>query len=489
MPERTVAIVGRPNVGKSALFNRLAGKRISIVHDMPGVTRDRIATECKLGNAPFTIIDTGGIGSDVDTDFTQQVRAEVDLALETADVLLFVVDGQAGLNPVDLELARLLRRTSKPVMLAINKIDVDQHQPNAAEFSRMGFENSIAISAEHNRAILPLVAWLERLLPRAEFVELAAEDDRPVAIAIVGRPNVGKSSLTNAILQDERTLVSAISGTTRDAVDVPYTRGNKHYRLIDTAGIRQRSKVSASVEVFSVMRSEETIKRADLCCLVIDASAGITAQDKKIAGLIQQAKKPCVVAVNKWDLVKERTDGKEALNEFMDNLRAELFFLDYAPLVMCSAKTGAEMTRLFKMIEKVRTASRQRLGTGPLNRLLQEALTAHPPPVKSGKRFKLLYATQPEVPPHMTIPLPEIVCFVNDDTLLVDTYRRFLETRIREVAPWTGLPLMLRLRARQKEGPKGQGSRGGARGGGGGLGKQAVPRVGPKGRKQGRLGG
>jgi GTPase len=457
MSARTVAIVGRPNVGKSALFNRLAGRRISIVHDMPGVTRDRIAAECKIGNVPFDIIDTGGIGGDVDRDFTKQVHAEVELAISAADVIVFVVDGQSGLNPIDEELARLLRRAAKPVMLVINKIDHDKHQPNAAEFSRLGFADSLAISAEHNRGIQPLVAWIERLLPRGEWSGEVESDDvavKPVAIAIVGRPNVGKSSLTNAILQDDRTLVSPISGTTRDAVDVPYTRGNKRYVLIDTAGIRPRGKVSTSVEVFSVMRAETSIKRADLCCLVLDASVGVTAQDKKIAGLIQQARKPCVVAVNKWDLVKTQTAGKKALNDFMDELRGELFFLDYAPLVMCSARTGAEMTRLFKCIEKVRTASRQRLGTGPLNRLLQSALTAHPPPLSGNRRFKVLYATQPDHPPHMTVPIPEMVLFVNDEKLLVESYRRYLEASIREEMAWPGLPLVFRLRARKPNEPK-----------------------------------
>ena len=286
MSERTVAIVGRPNVGKSALFNRLAGRSISIVHDMPGVTRDRITAECKLGDEPFNLIDTGGIGGDVDRDFTEQVQAEVEIALETADVLLFVVDGQAGLNPLDHELARLLRKTSKPLMLAVNKIDDDKHQPNAAEFSRLGFPirsrsapSTTAASSRWSRgssACCP--AATREILPRKSRTKSRSQ------IAIVGRPNVGKSSLTNAILQDERTLVSPISGTTRDAIDIPYSRRQSDYVLIDTAGIRPRGKVDNSVEVFCVMRSESSINRADLCCLVIDATPGVTAQDKKIAG-------------------------------------------------------------------------------------------------------------------------------------------------------------------------------------------------------------
>jgi GTP-binding protein len=283
---RTAAIVGRPNVGKSALFNRLAGRKISIVHDQPGVTRDRIVSECKLGTHPFTVIDTGGIGSDVDASFTEQVHAEVELALQAADVILFVVDGQDGLTPVDSELARRLRRVSKPVILVINKVDADKHRNMDAEFSRLGLEPSIRVSAEHGRNISELVEMTESHLapPRLGEPEAAT----PVKLALVGRPNVGKSSMVNAILEDSRTMVSPISGTTRDAVDVPYERGGQPYILIDTAGIRPRGKVSNSVEVFSVMRSERSIRRADLCVLVIDATMGVTAQDKKIAGQIRR---------------------------------------------------------------------------------------------------------------------------------------------------------------------------------------------------------
>lgn len=449
---RTVAIVGRPNVGKSALFNRLAGKKISIVHDQPGVTRDRINAVCKLGSAPFEIIDTGGIGGDVDASFTDQVHAEVEIALAASGLLLFVVDGQDGITPVDQELAKRLRRIDKPLILVVNKIDHDKHSNAPSEFSRLGFTPLVAVSAEHGRGIGELIAEIELKLPPIEESLVPASPLHPVKIAIVGRPNVGKSSLTNAILQDGRTLVSPISGTTRDAIDIPYERHGNHYVLIDTAGIRARGKVDNSVEVFSIMRSESSIKRADLCCLVIDATAGVTSQDKKIAGLIQEAKRPCVVAINKWDLIKDKTEDKADLKAVLEEMRSELFFLDYAPTMLVSAKTGAELTRLFKTIERVRAESAARISTGVLNRLFTSIVTEHPPALHGSRRLKILFATQPDRDAKEIIPLPEIVLFVNDDKLLDQSYRRYIESRIREKAPYTGLPLMLRLRARQKHG-------------------------------------
>lgn len=499
MPARTVAIVGRPNVGKSALFNRLAARKISIVHDQPGVTRDRITAVCKLGQEPFEIIDTGGIGGDVDASFTDAVHAEVDIALAAADLLLFVVDGQDGVTPVDLELAKRLRRIDKPLILVVNKIDHDKHSNAPVEFSRLGFSPQIAISAEHNRGIGDLLAAIESKLPEpveSFFPATANAHLPPIKIAIVGRPNVGKSSLTNAILHDDRTLVSPISGTTRDAIDIPYERHGNRYVLIDTAGIRPRGKVDNVVEVFSVMRAESSIRRSDLCLLVIDATMGVTAQDKKIAGIIQEAKKPCVVAINKWDLIKERTADKESLTAVLEGMRAELFFLDYAPTMLVSAKTGAELTRLFKTIERVKTESHERIGTGVLNRMLETVMTRHPPGVRGGKRFKVLFATQPDHESRWPIPLPEFVFFVNDEKLLDKTYRRFLETRLREKRPYTGLPLIFHFRPREAREMDNNKTRGSKFGGHPEIGGKKVPR-GPRpkhsttkaGKPRNRLGG
>ena len=458
MTERIVAIVGRPNVGKSAIFNRLAGRKIAIVHDMPGVTRDRISAQCKLGREPFTILDTGGIGGKVDADFTEQVHAEVEIAMTAAHVIVFVVDGFDGLTPVDLELARKLRRSDKPLILVINKIDDPKHESNTVDFDQLGFAVKVPMSAEHGRGAGLLVDEIEARLPASgDTGDEAGASERAVRIALVGRPNVGKSSLTNAILGDSRTIVSPISGTTRDSVDIPYERGNKRYMLIDTAGIRARTKVATSVEFFSVVRAEASIRRADLVCLVIDASLGATAQDRKIAALIQQFRRPCVIAVNKWDLVLEKTSSSEALTEFRTELEENLMAVSYAPLVFCSAKTRTEMARLFNTMEKVRKASTVRLGTGPLNRLLHAAMTAQPPPPKGSRRFKLLYATQPEESGNWAIPTPEFVLFCNSAKLLEEGYRRYLDAAIRRETPYVGLPLHFNFREREERG--GGGSR------------------------------
>jgi GTPase len=445
----SVAIVGRPNVGKSALFNRLAGRNIAIVHDQPGITRDRISAPSKRGTRPFNVWDTGGIGGAGETELLKAVRTAADAAMREADVIVFVVDAQQGLTPIDQELARLLRRSQRPVILAVNKIDHPNHEDLDAEFQRLGFPELLSISAAHGRGIESLVETIERFLPPEEMS--SAQSAAPLSLAIVGRPNVGKSSLINAILSDRRTIVSSIPGTTRDAVDIAYRHGKDDFLLIDTAGIRARGKHSTSVEVFSVMRSERTIRRADLCVLVVDATMGVTAQDKKIAALMQKAHKPSLIVVNKWDLVKPARGAKDTLARLLEETRARLFFLPYAPILVASALTGENVDRLFSAIRKIRRAANERLGTGPLNRLLRDAFAANPPPMSANKRMKLFYATQTRGADR-PLATPEFVLFVNDPQLLGDTYARYLEAQIREAEPFAGLPVMLNFRPRTETG-------------------------------------
>ncbi len=348
---RSVAIVGRPNVGKSALFNRLAGRKIAIVHDQPGVTRDRVVAICRLGVAPFEIIDTGGIGASPDPDFAEQTHAATQIAIESADLLLFVVDGQHGATPLDLELTQRLRRWHQRVILVVNKLDAPKHEDFTADFAKLGFSKTLGVSAAHGRGTGELVQAIESLLPAEESI---TPPDAP-KLAFVGRPNVGKSSLVNAILGDQRTVVSEIPGTTRDAIDTAGEWNGKPFIFCDTAGIRHRSKHDASVEVFSVMRSEEAIRRADLCVLVIDATAGVLTQDKKIAGLIQKSGRACVIALNKWDLIQSQARlDSGLLREQVARVREKLFFLDHAPIVALSAKTRGQVNRLFTTIEKIR---------------------------------------------------------------------------------------------------------------------------------------
>src|SRR5215472_3617520 len=337
-----VAIVGRPNVGKSALFNRLVGRKIAIVHDQPGITRDRLSATCTRSERPFTLWDTGGIVGAGESELTQEVQHAAENALRESDLLLFVVDGKEGLSPVDEELARMLRKARKPVVLVINKIDTAKHDPLAAEFDSLGLENIISVSAEHDRGISELLDAIELQLPSPANIEGPTVTDQsvgesgssvehPVAIAIVGRPNVGKSSLINSIVRGERAIVSELPGTTRDAVDIAYERDGLKFVFIDTAGIRGRGKVFRSAEVFSVMRAERSIRRADLCVLVVDLTMGVTAQDKRIAGLIQKARKPAVIVLNKWDLIKPGRREKQATKELIEETRSRIFFLHYAP--------------------------------------------------------------------------------------------------------------------------------------------------------------
>jgi len=450
----TVAIVGRPNVGKSALFNRLAGRKISIVHDQPGVTRDRIAAPCTLTGHPCTLIDTGGIGATLEDGFGEQVAIEADIAMETADLILFLVDAQEGLTPVDQALAQKLRKAKPPVLLVLNKVDHDKHESSFSDFSRLGFQETIFVSAEHGRNFGELIDKMDETLEPlatedAEIMEVVEKVG--IKLAIIGRPNAGKSSLVNAILKDERTIVSSIAGTTRDAVDLPYSFNGENFTLIDTAGIRPRGKRDNSVEVFSAIRSEKAIRRSDLCVLVIDLAAGVTAQDRKIAQLILEEKKPCLIVLNKFDLFHPGADYKDRVAEAEEQVRRELFFLSYAPFVACSAKTGDSTDHVLKKAIAIKKGAQEVPGTGKLNRILQAAMLKNPPPTDNkAKRVKLYYATGAVNEKYTVIPVPTIVLFVNDKHLMKDSYLAYLTNQFREAHPAPGIPVIFSTRSRTR---------------------------------------
>jgi GTPase len=442
----SVAIIGRPNVGKSALFNRLVGRKIAIVHDQPGITRDRISAICSRGEQPFALWDTGGIFGAGEKDLRGEVRRTAEEALHASDLLLFVVDGKDGLSPIDSDLGRTLRKARKPIVLVVNKIDHDKHESLAAEFDSLGFEKIVSISAEHNRGIAELLDQIEQLLPAISDQQSAISNS--LSIAIIGRPNVGKSSLINAIVQSERAIVSELPGTTRDSVDISYQRDGNRFLFIDTAGIRRRGKLSSSVEVFSVMRAERSIRRADLCVLIVDLSSGVTAQDKRIAGLIQEARKAALVVLNKWDLVKPKRGERQTIRELVAETREKIFFLSYAPVLVASARTGENVDRLFGMVGKIEHASAARIGTGVLNRLMRAAFAANPPRMVKGRRLKLFYAAQAAGATDQNLQPAEFALFVNDPRLLSQSYARYLEARIRDAQPYDGLPIILTLRPR-----------------------------------------
>ena len=445
---RRIAIVGRPNVGKSSLFNRLMGRRVAIVHDQPGVTRDRLAGICKTGAVPFEIIDTGGIGDAHDPDFAEATHVAAQAAIASADLLLFVVDGRAGLTPLDRELAHMLRSGGKPLFLVINKIDQEMHESLSADFFELGFPEVFTISAAHGRGTHDLLAKIGETLGGLDGEEVPEELSAP-RLAIVGRPNVGKSSLLNKLLGEERSIVSNIAGTTRDALDVHCELGNEPYVLVDTAGLRHRSRPDTSVEIFSAMRSEEAIRRADAGLLVIDGESGVTSQDKRIAGMLQESQKACIILLNKWDLVRKEDGGRASQGEQSEVIRNDLFFLDYAPVVCISAKTGQGFSRIFAALKSVRKEADTRIPTGELNRFFRDVFEQHPPPSKSGKRFKLLYATQ--IVPEVQRPFnpPEFLLFVNDADLITDSYREYLFNQFRARWPFPGLPIRLRLKGRE----------------------------------------
>jgi GTP-binding protein len=452
----TVAIVGRPNVGKSAIFNRLIGRRISIVHDEPGVTRDRISAVCTRGPRSFELIDTGGIGSRLADGFSAQVRLEADIAIESASIILFVVDAQNGLTTVDQELASVLRKSGTPVILLVNKVDTDKHENLANDFARLGFPNPLPISAEHDRNFEDLVERIGEHLVATHGPDADEPGTAParIQIAIVGRPNVGKSSLLNAVLEDERTIVSDVAGTTRDAIDIPYERGGRHYTLIDTAGIRRRTSRDSPVEVFSVMRSEKSIRRSDLCLLVIDASRGVTAMDRTIAQQIVEAHKPCIIVVNKYDLYEPELKASERIEKLKNTIERELFFLHYAPFVAVSAMKGTHLNKIFGGIERILDAARQPIGTGVLNRFLQDAIERNPPPIRKSRRLNLLYVTTKKEDRPRPVTAPRFILFVNYSELVTRTFERYLENELRKEFDLTGMPVSFSVRSRQSKGDK-----------------------------------
>ncbi len=435
-PKRCVAIVGRPNVGKSSLFNRLVGKRVAIVHEAPGVTRDRVSAEVQVGDERFELIDTGGIGVMDEAGVKNSIEAgmltQVDAAIEDAEILLFVVDVMSGMLPLDEEVARMLHQSGRKVWLIANKSDNAQLDGQAVEFEQFSFPVR-PVSTLHNRGVGELLHDLVRELPEVE--NLTVED--PLRVAVVGRPNAGKSSLINRLIQAERVIVSEVAGTTRDSVEVPFQvgkgEGARHYQLIDTAGLRKWGKVKEAVDKYSNLRTEGAIKRADIVLLVLDASEGPKLRDKKLLSMIREAEAGCLVVVNKWDLAEDVTTQRQ----YNEALQRELPYLGNIPVFYGSALTGYNMKRLVQAMEEVSSAISTHLPTGVLNRVLQQAFATTAPPMVKQRRLKMYYATQVGVRP------ARIKIFVNSPSLLPDAYRRYLDRCLRKAFGLEGAPLVL----------------------------------------------
>ncbi|MBQ1808518.1 MAG: ribosome biogenesis GTPase Der [Selenomonas sp.] len=440
MSKPIVAIVGRPNVGKSTLFNQIGKKRVSIVDDMPGVTRDRIYLDAEWLNHEFTMIDTGGIEFDESNHILKSMRSQAEIAMEEADVILFLVDGRAGLTTSDEEVAKILRNTKKPVILGVNKIDSPQLEMNIYEFYNLGLGDPIPLSATN---VMNLGDLLDAIV--AAFPEEVPEekDEDEISIAVIGRPNVGKSSLVNQLLGEERVIVSDVAGTTRDAIDTHFVKDDMKFMLIDTAGMRRRGKIDEPVERYSVMRSLRAIDRADVVLMVINAFEGITEQDKKIAGYAHESGKGVVIVVNKWDIYPEK-DDKSTLR-FTEDLREGIGFLQYAPVLYASALTGQRVGRVTELVKYVAEQQSMRIKTSVLNELIRDAVSINPPPMHRGRRLKILFMTQADIKP------PKFIIFVNDPELMHFSYLRFIENRLREMYGFEGTPIRLIVRARDEE--------------------------------------
>jgi len=450
-----LAIVGRPNVGKSTLFNRIAGRMLAIVHEQPGVTRDRVSAQARWGRKSFEVVDTGGIAFMDDERARDPMEAamlrQAEVAIEMATAILLVVDVTAGITPLDIEISRRLRQGGKSVFLVVNKVDNKSRERGVGEFSELGFDRVFGIAAVHGLGVPELLDTATEGFPSSQETEAP-----PAArVAIVGKPNAGKSSLINAILQSERTIVSAVPGTTRDSVDVPFQVDDRNYLLVDTAGLRHRSKIKSSVDQFGLMRAERSIRECDIALLVLDAVAGVTQQDKRIGGMIAEAGRGCAIVVNKWDLaaaeaaVPVKQIGKKSTKTFkevyLEAVRKELFFLDWAPVLFASAKTGERVNELIGLVQTVERAQLRRAETPQLNQLLIRATASYPPPFVQGKRLRIFYAfQQPSLPPTFTL-------FVNEPASLSAHYERFLIGKIRSIWDFTGCPVRLACRSRTRK--------------------------------------
>jgi GTP-binding protein len=439
MGKPIVAMVGRPNVGKSTLFNRLAGKRISIVEDTPGVTRDRVYAEAEWLSYNFTMIDTGGIEPESDDVIVKQMRRQATIAIETADVIVFIVDGKEGVTPADQEVANMLRKSKKPVVLVVNKVDSLKEEDNAWEFYNLGIGDPITISASQG---LGLGDMLDKVVENFGNSELEAEEDEYVRIAMIGKPNVGKSSLINRLLGEERVIVSNIPGTTRDAIDSYLENELGKFILVDTAGVRRKSKVKAEIERYSVIRTLTAIERADVCILMIDATEGITEQDEKIIGYAHEMKKAIMVIVNKWDLIEK--DDK-TMEKFKKDLQQNLKFLAYAEYLFISALTGQRTHRVLEIAKKCYDNYNKRVSTGILNDVISKAILMKEPPIVALKRLKIFYATQVATRP------PKFVFFVNDTNARHFSYERYLENQLRNSFDFKGTGIQIEYRERKEK--------------------------------------
>ena len=440
MAKPIVAIVGRPNVGKSTLFNKLIGQRLSIVDDTPGVTRDRLYGECEWRNRKFTLIDTGGIEPESDDIILSQMRRQAKVAIDSADVIIFVTDIKSGVIATDQEVANMLQKSGRPIVLCVNKCDsIGEPDIEFYEFYNLGIGDPIAVSSVHGHGTGDLLDAVFEYFPEEEESE---EESEYISVAVIGKPNAGKSSLINYISGSERCIVSDIAGTTRDTIDTLVENSHGKFNFIDTAGLRRKSKVDNNIEKYSILRAKMAIERSNVCVIMIDATEGFTEQDSKVAGLAHEAGKGCIIAINKWDAVEK--DGK-TMDQMRKKLEVDFSLMSYAPMIFISAKTGQRVDKLFDMITQVHSACSMRIKTGVLNDILAEATARVQPPTDKGRRLKIFYMTQASVNP------PTFVCFVNSADLFHFSYKRYLENRIRDNFGMIGTPIHFVVRQRNNE--------------------------------------